>query len=219
MPGIRRTAALGAAFLVLSAFTALGAGWATAQSQREQHMLPRGTAVVFVTDASLEPGRHEGDVVAVHLRDPLELDGTVLAASGTRAYLVVGSVEGPNGTRRPTISVERFSISAGLLPVKAAQPIVAPVPAGAQIEARTEAEVDHIGDRYSIRVPFPFRLSNDAPSSAYTPTPARTASPTQLLQRPPRRPTAAPSPTAAPVPSPAATTAPSPADTKAPGTP
>ncbi|HTD32503.1 MAG TPA: hypothetical protein VK665_02490 [Candidatus Elarobacter sp.] len=205
MPGIRRTAVVAAAFLLLCAT------WATAQSQRE-HVLPAGTAVVFITDAPLEPGRHEGDVVAVHLRDNLALDGTVLAAAGTRAYLVVGSVEGPNGTRRPAVSLERFAISAGPLPVKAVAPIVAPVPAGAQIDARTEAEIDHIGDRYSVRVPFPFRLSNDAPSSAYTPTPARTASPTMLLQRPPRGSSPAPSPSAAtPVPSPAAS--------KAPGTP
>lgn len=216
MPGIRRTAAVSAAFLVLSSLTAFE--WATAQTQRQQHVLPKGTAVVFITDAALEPGRREGDVVSVHLRDPLELDGTVLAAAGTRAFLVVGSVEGPNGTRRPVITLERFAISAGPLPVHAAQPIVVPVPAGAQIDARTEAEIDHIGDRYSVRVPFPFRLSNDAPSSAYTPTPARTASPTQMLQRP-RRPTPVPSPAATAAPAETAAPVPSPAATKAPGTP
>jgi hypothetical protein len=123
----------------------------------------------------------------------------------------VGSVEGPNGTRRPAFSLDRFAIGAGPLPVKAVQPIVAPVPAGTQIEARTEAEVDHIGDRYSVRVPFPFRLSNDAPTSAYTPTPARTASPSMMLNRRPGRPS--PSPTA----SPAVTAAPSPAASQAPG--
>lgn len=214
MPGIRRTAAVAAAFLLLCATWALSARWATAQTQGQQHVLPAGTAVVFVTDAQLDPGRREGDVVAVHLRDALVLDGTVLAAAGTRAYLLVGSVEGPNGTRRPAVSLERFTITPGLLPVKAVAPIVPPVPAGAQIDARTEAEIDHIGDRYSIRVPFPFRLSNDAPSSAYTPTPARTASPSMLLQRPRR----GSSPSPAPSPS-AAAPVPSPAETKAPGTP
>ncbi|HEX3465517.1 MAG TPA: hypothetical protein VHS78_15820 [Candidatus Elarobacter sp.] len=173
-------------------------------------MLPAGTAVVFVTDAPLDAGRREGDVVAVHLRDDLRLDGSVLAPAGTRAYLLVGSVEGPNGTRRPTVSLERFSISAGLLPVTSVQPIVAPVPAGTQIDARTAAAIEHIGDRYSIRVPFPYRLSNDAPASAYTPTPARTASPAQLLQK--RRSTPSPAPTA-----PAETPAPAPAASKAPG--
>jgi hypothetical protein len=57
----------------------LSAAWATAESPRE-HVLPAGTAVVFVTDAPLDPGRREGSVVAAHLRDPLVLDGTVLAA-------------------------------------------------------------------------------------------------------------------------------------------
>lgn len=209
MPGIRRTAVIAAAFLLLCATWALSANWATAQSSR-QHVLPSGTAVVFITDAPLEAGRREGDVVAVHLRDALMLDGTVLAAAGTRAYLVVGSVEGPNGTRRPAVSLDRFSISAGPLPVRAAAPIVVPVPAGAQIDARTEAAVEHIGDRYSIRVPFPFRLSNDVPASAYTPTPARTASPTMMMQKRPASPT--PSPTA-----PAATPVPSSSATKAPG--
>ena len=175
-------------------------------------MLPAGTAVVFITDAPLDAGRREGDVVAVHLRDALTLDGTVLAAAGTRAFLVVGSIEGPNGKRRPAVSLDRFSISPGLLPVKAAQPIVAPVPAGAQINALTEAAVEHIGDRYSIRVPFPFRLSNDVPASAYTPTPARTASPVMMMQKRPATPT--PAPTA-----PAATPVPSSSATKAPGAP
>jgi len=211
MPGVRRTAVVATAFLLLCATWALGARWATAQSSG-QHVLPAGTAVVFVTDAPLDAGRREGDVVAVHLRDALALDGTVLAAAGTRAYLVVGSIEGPNGTRRPTVSLDRFSISAGLLPVRAAQPIVVPVPAGAQIDALTEAAVEHIGDRYSIRVPFPFRLSNDVPASTYTPTPARTASPTMMMQKRPASPT--PSPAA-----PAATPVPAPSATKAPGAP
>jgi hypothetical protein len=195
--GIRRTAVLATAFLLLTAT------WATAQS-RPQHVLPAGTPVVFVTDGNLDAGRREGDVVSVHLRDPVILDGTVLAAAGTRAYLVVGDTETPAGKRTRIISLDRFSISAGLLPVKANAPIVAPIPAGTEIPATTLAEVDHFGDRFSIRVPFPFQLTGDQPASMYTPTPARTASPQMQMKR-------APSPT--PVPSP-----PPPADTSAPGT-
>lgn len=205
MPGVRRTAVLAAAFLLTSV------SWATAEAP-QQHALPAGTAVVFVTDAALDAGRREGDVVSVHLRDNLVLDGTVLAAAGTRAQLVVGSIAGPGGRRRPVVSLDRFSIGAGLLPVKAVEPIQPPVPAGTVIEATTLAEIDHIGDRVSIRVPFPFRLSGDQPASAYTPTPARTASP-HVMMRPSPRPTPTPVPTAEP----SATSVPEPAPTKIPG--
>jgi hypothetical protein len=217
MPGARRTAVLAAAFLLLSA------AWATAESPR-QHVLPAGTAVVFVTDAALDAGRREGDVVTIHLRDPLVLDGTVVAAAGTRAEMRVGGVTGPDGKRRPAISLDRFSINGVLLPVRALEPIVPPVPAGAQIDARTLAEIDHIGNRLSIRIPFPFQLSGDEPASAYTPTPARTAS-ASVMMRPERRRGATPAPTATPTVPPvtatpdpsAATPSPGPAATKTPG--
>jgi len=198
MLGIRRTAVVGAAFLLVTA------AWATAESPR-QHVLPAGTAVVFVTDAPLETGRREGDVVSIHLRDNLVLDGTVLAPAGARAYLLVGGT-GPDGQRRPLITIDRFSISAGLMPVRPNERIVPPVPAGTVIEASTQAEIDHIGDRYSIRIPFPFQLSGDQPASTYTPTPARTAAPIMPVNR--RGATPSPSPaaaTAVPVPSPEAT--------------
>ncbi len=171
MPGIRRTAVVVTAFLLLSA------AWATAQSPR-QHVLPAGTAVVFISDGRLDPGAREGSTVDVHLRDALVLDGTVIAAAGTRARLLVGGfTDTASGRRTPSVSLERFSINAGTLPVRSAAPIVPPIPVGATIDATTLAEVDHIGDRYSIVVPFPFKLSNDQPASAYTPTPARTAPP------------------------------------------
>ena len=192
MPGIRRTAVVGAAFLLLTS------AWATAESP-QQHVLPAGTAVVFITDSQLDPGRREGDVIGIHLRDNLVLDGTVLAPAGAHAFLLVGGVTAPDGRRLPAISVDRFSINAGLMPVKAVRPIVPPVPAGSQIDAATLAEVDHIGDRYSIRIPFPFRLSGDMPASAYTPTPARTASARVMMR--PERATPSPSPTATPDPS------------------
>jgi len=170
-------------------------------------VLPAGTAVVFVTDAGLDAARREGDVISVHLRDALTLDGTVLAAAGTRAYLVVGGTDTPNGRRVRAISLDRFSINAGLLPVKSVAPIIAPVPAGAEIPAMTLAAIDHVGDRWSIRVPFPFQLTGDQPASMYTPTPARTASPKMQMKREPH-PTPTPQPTASPAndtPAPAAT--------------
>jgi hypothetical protein len=204
MLGIRRTAVTATAFLLLTAT------WATAQS-RQQHVLPAGTAVVFVTDANLDAGRREGDAVSVHLRDALTLDGTVLAPAGTRARLLVGGTSGPDGKRIPAFVLDHFSISAGLLPVKPLVPIVPPLATGAEIEARTLANVDNFGDRLSIRVPFPFGLSGDQPASQYTPTPARTAAP-----RNPMKPSPAPTPfpTAPPGTTP---DSPAPAATKIPG--
>jgi hypothetical protein len=199
MPGVSRTAVLATAFLLFCA------SFATA-APPPQHVLPAGTAVVFVTDAPLDAGRRDGDVVTVHLRDALVLDGTTLAPAGTHAVLLVGRSVTTGGKRVEAVSLERFSVSAGLLPVRAVEPIVPPVPAGATIEARTLAEVDHLGERYSIRIPFPFRLSGDQPASAYTPTPARTAPPRSVM-KPEPRPTATPSPTASP--DPAATKIPS----------
>ena len=169
MPGVRRTAAVAAAFLLLSA------AWATAQSP-QQHALPAGTAVVFVADGHLDAGAREGSSAEVHLRDPLVLDGMVIAAAGTHARLIVGgTTDSATGRRTPAVSLDRFTINAGLMPVRAKSPVLPPVTAGMTIEATTLAQVDHIGDRYSIVVPFPFKLSNDQPASAYTPTPARTA--------------------------------------------
>jgi hypothetical protein len=202
--GIRRTAVLATAFLLLTAT------WATAQSPRE-HVLPAGTAVVFVTDGSLDAGRREGDVVSVHLRDALMLDGTVLAPAGARAFVLIGGTETPDGKRTRAYSLDRFTINAGLLPVKAVAPIVPPIASGAEIPATTLAAIDHVGDRWSIRVPFPFKLTGDQPASMYTPTPARTASPKMQMKREP-----SPSPTAQPSSAPA-NASPAPAATKIPG--
>ena len=181
----------------MTAFLLLTVAWATAQSG-QQHVLPSGTAVVFVMDANLDPARREGDVVSVHLRDALVLDGTVLAPAGARAELRIGGTDTPNGKRTRAYSLDRFSINAGLLPVKSVGPIVPPLAAGAEIPATTLAAVDHVGERWSIRVPFPFQLTGDQPASAYTPTPARTASPKMQLKREP-----SPTPTAQPTTPPA----------------
>src|ERR1700694_4009694 len=188
MPGVRRTAVLAPAFLLLSA------AWATADTP-QQHVLRAGTAVVFVTDAPLDAGRREGDVITVHLRDNLVLDGNVLAPAGARAQLLVGSLAPPDGKRRPVVTLDRFTINGTYLPVKSVEPIVPPLAAGAQIDAVTLAEVDHIGDRWSVRIPFPFKLSGDQPASTYTPTPARTAPPrTQMKPKATASPAAPPSP-------------------------
>jgi hypothetical protein len=196
--GIRRAAVLATAFLLLTA------SWATAQSP-QQHVLPAGTAVVFVTDGSLDAGRREGDVVSVHLRDALMLDGTVLAPAGARAYVLIGGTDTPDGKRTRAYSLDRFSINAGLLPVKSVDPIVPPLAGGTEIRATTLAAVDHFGDRWSIRVPFPFQLTGDQPASMYTPTPARTASPRTQQRRDP-----------SPTPAAQATGSPAPAATKIP---
>ena len=194
MAGARRTAAVTAALLLLTA------AFATADSPA-QHVLRPGTAVVFVTDSPLAPDRREGDVVSVHLRDALVLDGTTVAAPGTRAEILIGRIINER-SHEHVYSLEHFVVGAGLLPVVPARPIVPPLAAGTEIPARTAAEVDHLGDRVSIRIPFPFRLGGDTPASAYTPTPARTAPPYTFGGRgAPRSPTPAPSPTASPAPS------------------
>jgi hypothetical protein len=205
MPGVRRTAVVASAFLLLSA------AWATAETPH-QHVLPAGTAVVFVTDAPLDAGRREGDVITVHLRDNLVLDGNVLAPAGARAQLLVGSLATPDGKRRPVVTLDRFTVNGAYLPVKTVEPIVPPLAAGAQIDAVTLAEVLHIGDRWSVRIPFPFKLSGDQPASTYTPTPARTASARSMMRPDPKR-SASPQPSAAPT----ATALPEPAATKIPG--
>ena len=148
-------------------------------------------------DGSLDAGRREGDVVSVHLRDALMLDGTVVAAAGTRAAVLIGGTDTSDGKRVRAYSLDRFSINAGLLPVKSAGPILPPLAAGTEIPATTLAAVDHAGDRWSIRVPFPFRLTGDQPASSYTPTPARTASPKMLMKREPS-PTPTPQPSSGP---------------------
>jgi len=197
--GLRRVAVLAAALLLLTE------AWATADSPTQQTLL-KGAAVVFVTDAALDPGRREGGVVSIHLRDPLVFEGAVLAPAGTKAEIVIGSVPAANGKRRPVYTIERFSINAGLLPVRASEPIVPPLPAGAAIAARTEAPVDHVGGRWSVRLPFPFALGGDAPASAYTPTPARTPPPFTInTSRGRRGATPTPAPTVAPTPEPAIT--------------
>jgi hypothetical protein len=186
--GVRRTAVIATAFLLL------GALWATARAQPSRAVLPVGTPVVFVVDGTLSEGAREGTVVPIHLRDALVLDGTVVAASGAHAELLLAAAGSLDGRLPRVIAVRGFTTAAGLMPVRPDHPIVSPVATGTLIEATIRAQVVRIGTRLSILTPFPFPLSNEAPATSYTPTPARTAPPHALV--PPRRRGPSPAPSA-----------------------
>lgn len=162
--------------------------------------------MVFVSDGHLDVGAKAGSTVKVHLRDDLVVDGTAIAAAGTPARLVLGGSVAGGGGRQAVISLDEFVTKPGRLPVG---PVVTAVPridVGTLIQAKTLATVEHVGQRFSIEVPFPFPFSNDVPVSQYTPTPAKTAPPRSFGQPSPR-----PGPTAFGTPSPAATVEPAPA--------
>jgi len=190
MLGIRRVAVRATAFLFLSA------AWAIAEAP--PHVLPAGTAVVFVADGHLDAMPRDGAQLVVHLRDPLMLDGAVVGAAGSHARLVVEYPPEPGGAHKPSVVLGRFEIQPGLMPVRPDHPIELPIETGATIAARTQADVDHIGDRFSIRVPFPFPLSRDKPAAYYTATPARTAPPRTLVPAGHRPGPPTPLPTVAP---------------------
>jgi hypothetical protein len=186
---------------------------AIATAEAPQHALPAGTAVVFVADARLDSASPNGATIVVHLRDPLLLDGVTLAPAGTKARLQ-SATSLDNGKRELHVGIDRFTINGGFLPVKLVGPLPSAIDTGTTLETRTMAIVEHVGDRYSIRIPFPFPLSADRPAAYYTPTPARTAPPHSLS---PRR-GGSPSPTPAPSPavSAAIETSPAPSATKIP---
>ncbi len=173
MPGVGRTAVSVTAFLLCSA------AWATAEapSPQQAHVLPKGTAVVFISDGRLDSGARAGSSVTVHLRDPLVLDGLVVAAVGAKARLVVGDLDPASGKPGKTLVLEHFETNPGLLPVALSRPAPHAVESGSIVDCTTLATVARVGDRLSIETPFPFRLGNETPLSAYTPTPARTANP------------------------------------------
>jgi hypothetical protein len=195
----------GARLPVVAATAAFALIAVPATAEPPPSTLPVGTAVVFVTDGSLDPMPRDHAVLAVHLRDPLVLDGVVIGPAGTKAKLRVSYPDEPGVRHVPTVRLEEFTIPAGLLPVRALHAIALPVATGETIEAATQAEVQHIGSRYSIVVPFPFPLSGDRPEPSYPAPPAKTASP-HSLEPPQRRrggpptplPTASPSPTPGP---------------------
>jgi hypothetical protein len=183
--------------VLVTAFLLLGL--AAAIAEPPQHVLPAGTAVVFVSDGHLDVGARAGSLVAVHLRDPLVLDGVTVAAAGAKARLLLGGSAERGGRREAVISLDRFTVSGGTMPVIPVDPLLPAIEPGTAIEARTQGIIERVGDRYSVRIPFPFALSTDRPASYYTPTPARTAPPNSMVPR--RR---SPSPTPSPTPSPAA---------------
>ena len=191
------------AAVIATAFLLFGLTVATAESP--PHVLPAGTTVVFVSEGRLDAGTRAGSTDTLKLRDPLVLDGITVAPAGTPARLAVyGYVNDANGRHETGVALERFQIpGVGLLPLKPLDPIVLPVAEGTQIRARTLAAIDHLGNRLSIRVDFPFALSTDRPASYYTPTPARTPSPATMSPRGPR-----PLPSASATASPAAPTTP-----------
>jgi hypothetical protein len=177
MPGIRPAVVTTTAVLALIA--------APATADPPPHTLPAGTAVVFVADVAIDATPREGTVVLVHLRDPLSLDGTVVAPAGSKAKLRVFYPFEKEGNRgAPVVRLEEFTIPAGLMPVRADHAIGLPIAAGETIDAKTQAEIQHIGQRFSILLPFPFPLSSEKPVPYYTATPAKTAPP--HLIAPPR---------------------------------
>jgi hypothetical protein len=150
------------------------------------------------------------------------LDGVTIAAAGTKARLLSGSSLS-DGKREVRIALDQFTTVGGILPIKLVVPLPAAIDVGTILEARTMASVEHIGDRYSIKIPFPFPLSAERPAAYYTPTPARTASPNSMMQRhrgsPTPVPTASPSTAASPTADPGAggtSPLPTPAATKIP---
>jgi hypothetical protein len=151
------------------------------------------------------------------------LDGATIAAAGTKARLLGGSSL-TDGKREVRVALDQFTTVGGILPVKLVLPLPAAIDVGTILEARTMAVVERVGERFSIRIPFPFPLSAERPAAYYTPTPARTASPASMMNRrrgspPPPSPTASPSAAASPSAGPGAagmSPLPTPAATKIP---
>ncbi|MDB5041699.1 MAG: hypothetical protein JWN27_2425 [Candidatus Eremiobacteraeota bacterium] len=143
------------------------------------------------------------------------LDGVTIAAAGTKARLLGGSTLS-DGKREVRVALDQFTTVGGILPVKLVLPLPAAIDVGTILETRTMAVVEHVGGRFSIRIPFPFPLSAERPAAYYTPTPARTASPASMMARRRGSPTPAPTPSSA-ASSPPAASSPS-ADSGAAGT-
>lgn len=182
-------------------------GLALAQSDAAS-VLPAGTPLTFVSDASADVKTvRPGSVFKVHLLGELDLAGTILAAPGTSAQLVVlDRITQPGGVPAIVIAIGSFTIRGGELPVTPVRPNLTALQVGTTIATRTMGSVEASGTRTVIRVPLPFALPTDAPNAVFTPVPARTAS--SRLTPPPRRvrrPTPVPSPSPSASPSPPST--------------
>ena len=169
-------------------------------------MLPAGTPLTFVSDATVDlktvrPGR----VFKVHLHDELVLGKTVIAAAGTTAQLVIlDRVTQAGGAPAVVIAIGDFNVRGGELPVTPVRATVTAMEVGTQIATRTMGSVEAQSGRTVIRVPLPFALPADTPNAAFTPVPARTNA-GRIFSPPPRgvrRPSPSPSPSPTPIPTP-----------------
>ena len=195
----------------LAAVLIAAAGAARATAAPQEHQLPSGTAVVFVSDGRLGLDAKVGSVTTIHLRDDVTLEGSIVIPAGTKARLIVGGHPIVNGVRTATIiSLDSFATRYGTLPIHATgtMPVI---DVGATVSAVTDAPIIAQNGTYSIAIPFPFSLSNDQPAAAYTPTPARTpgGAPSPLPRRG-RKPGPSPSPSGSPTPTAAPTDTPTP---------
>ena len=122
-----------------------------------------------------------GRTFKVHLSGGVALDGETIAADGTLARLtIVEKTTGPNGSPAVQIALSGFHVRGGDLPVAPISATVAALSPGALIPAKTMGSVEHVDGKFVIHVALPFALPADAPSSAFTPVPARTAQPRGL---------------------------------------
>jgi hypothetical protein len=177
----------------MGAALCIPAAWAGADAPVA---LPSGTALTFVSDATVDPRTvHPGNRFRVHLQTDLRLGPVLLAAASTPADLVVVAV-----VRMPTpglrIALERFVLPGiGDVPLRAATPEVDRIDAGGTVAATTAGVVDLVAGRAVIRVPLPFPLTGDPPNAPFRAQPARTTEPVLRPRRPGDPPAAAPSPT------------------------
>jgi hypothetical protein len=112
------------------------------------------------------------------LAAPLAFDGTVVAATGTLARLLVtDKVKRADGSSAIEIALGDFRLKQGELPVTPLMRIVSTIVPGTVIPATTQGSVERAGDRIVIRVPVPMALSTAAPAAAYTAYPAVTPAP------------------------------------------
>ena len=141
-----------------------------------------------------------GSEFRAHLRDPLELGGTLVATAGTRARLVVTSKDlAKDGTPSYHIAIVGLDLGlAGTLPVRPNTPTVERISAGMAIPATTLATLAFVAGKVRVALPLPFKLSNEPPNGGYTPAPLRTANPIINSRNGRQHAPPSPSPSAAP---------------------
>lgn len=138
-----------------------------------------------------------GGEFRIHLKNDLVLAGATIAPAGTSArLLIVDKVRKADGSYALQITLSRFHLSVGDLPVTPIDATIERIAVGTAIFAKTAGTVERADGRLVIRVPLPFSLSNEVPAVVFTPIPARTSGPRAGNGPPPRRP--APGPTALP---------------------